>query len=102
MPRYRPLLFGTLPAFSRIFPILSREVHGKPLVYLDSAATTQRPVSVVEAVRKFDLTHNANVHRGVHLLSQEATQAYEGRAREGAAFSERRVCPRDSVCAGHD
>ena len=63
------------------FPILSREVHGKPLVYLDSAATTQRPVSVVEAVRKFDLTHNANVHRGVHLLSQEATQAYEG-ARE--------------------
>lgn len=63
------------------FPILSREVHGKPLVYLDSAATTQRPVPVVEAVRKFDLTHNANVHRGVHLLSQEATQAYEG-ARE--------------------
>src|SRR5690606_32071473 len=59
------------------FPILSREVHGKPLVYLDTAASSQRPLTVIEAIDQFYRKHNANVHRGVHLLSQEATDIYE-------------------------
>jgi cysteine desulfurase/selenocysteine lyase len=63
------------------FPILSREVHGKPLVYLDSAASSQQPRAVIEAVSHYAQTTHSNVHRGVHLLSQLATDAYEG-ARE--------------------
>jgi cysteine desulfurase/selenocysteine lyase len=59
------------------FPILQRTVHGKPLVYFDSAASAQRPLAVIEAVNSFYLNHNANIHRGVHLLSQEATEDYE-------------------------
>jgi cysteine desulfurase/selenocysteine lyase len=60
------------------FPILTREVHGKPLVYLDTAASAQRPLAVIEATDRFYRMHNANVHRGVHQLSQEATDIYEG------------------------
>jgi cysteine desulfurase/selenocysteine lyase len=63
------------------FPILSRTVRGRPLVYLDNAATTQKPVSVVEALARYYTDLNANVHRGVHELSELATDAYE-RARE--------------------
>ncbi len=63
------------------FPVLSREVHGKPLVYLDTAASAQRPDVVINAVTDFYNNHNANVHRGVHLLSQEATELWEA-ARE--------------------
>jgi len=59
------------------FPILSRTVHGKPLVYLDTAASAQRPLAVIEATDRFYRQHNANVHRGVHTLSQEATDLYE-------------------------
>ena len=59
------------------FPILKREIHGKPLVYLDNAATTQKPLAVLEAERYYYEHHNANIHRGVHQLSQEATDAYE-------------------------
>jgi cysteine desulfurase/selenocysteine lyase len=59
------------------FPILTREVHGKPLVYFDTAATAHRPRAVIEAVSGFYRDHNANIHRGVHTLSQEATEAYE-------------------------
>ena len=59
------------------FPILSREVHGKPLVYLDNAATTQKPLCVLDAMREEYLNANANVHRGVHYLSQRATELYE-------------------------
>jgi len=59
------------------FPILAREIHGKPLVYLDTAASSQRPLAVIEATDQFYRWHNANVHRGVHLLSQEATDIYE-------------------------
>jgi cysteine desulfurase/selenocysteine lyase len=59
------------------FPILARTVHGKPLVYLDSAATTQKPRAVIDAVSRFYEETNANVHRGVHLLSERATQAYD-------------------------
>ncbi len=63
------------------FPILSREVHGRPLVYLDSAASSQQPRAVLEAIEYYGTHLHANVHRGVHALSQEATAAFEG-ARE--------------------
>lgn len=77
------------------FPILTRKVHGKPLVYFDTAASAQRPLAVIEAIDSFYRQHNANVHRGVHLLSQEATDLYEA-ARRGLtrfinAASEREV-----------
>ena len=63
------------------FPILSREVYGRPLVYLDNAATTQKPLCVLDAMRQEYLNVNANVHRGVHYLSQQATDLHEA-ARE--------------------
>lgn len=65
----------------RDFPVLTRQVHGKPLVYLDSAASSQRPASVIAAVDDYESRHHSNVHRGVHQLSQEATQLFE-QARE--------------------
>ncbi|MEO8063175.1 MAG: cysteine desulfurase [Pseudomonadota bacterium] len=65
----------------RDFPILRREVHGKPLVFLDSAASSQRPASVIAAVDRYETYSHANVHRGVHQLSQEATGLFE-QARE--------------------
>jgi cysteine desulfurase / selenocysteine lyase len=61
----------------RDFPILSRRVHGKPLAYLDNAATTQKPVVVLETVKRFYEDSYANIHRGVHFLSVEASEAYE-------------------------
>src|SRR5690349_3540716 len=63
------------------FPALQQTVHGKPLVYLDNAATTQKPRQVIDAIRRYYEEDNANVHRGVHALSERATAAYEG-ARE--------------------
>lgn len=63
------------------FPILDQEVNGKPLVYLDSAATSQKPVQVIEALNKYYREYNSNVHRGVHTLGTKATDGYEG-ARE--------------------
>ena len=68
------------------FPILTRQVHGKPLVYFDTAASAQRPLAVIEATDRFYRRHNANVHRGVHLLSQEATDLYEAARRSLARF----------------
>lgn len=59
------------------FPILSREVNGKPLVYLDNAATTQKPSIVIEAIKHYYTYENANIHRGVHYLSEVATELYE-------------------------
>jgi cysteine desulfurase/selenocysteine lyase len=59
------------------FPILRRQVHGHPLVYLDNAATTQKPESVLAALQHYYSSCNANVHRGVHTLAEEATAAYE-------------------------
>ncbi|HLF30000.1 MAG TPA: cysteine desulfurase [Xanthomonadales bacterium] len=70
----------------RDFPILSRQVHGKPLVYLDTAASAQRPLAVIEATDLFYRLHNANVHRGVHTLSQEATDLYESARAALAGF----------------
>jgi cysteine desulfurase/selenocysteine lyase len=59
------------------FPVLKQTIHGKPLVYLDSAATAQKPYAVIEAIRKFHEVDCANIHRGVHELSQRSTEAYE-------------------------
>jgi cysteine desulfurase / selenocysteine lyase len=64
-------------AVRRQFPILSRSVRGKPLSYLDNAASAQRPLSVIGAVDDYERHHHANIHRGVHTLSQEATALYE-------------------------
>ncbi len=61
----------------RDFPALSRKVHGKPLVYFDNAATAQRPRAMIEATRRYYEEYNANIHRGVHTLAEEATEAYE-------------------------
>ena len=59
------------------FPILKREVNGRPLVYLDNAATSQTPIQVIDCIVDYYQNLNANIHRGVHTLSQEATDAYE-------------------------
>src|SRR5690606_13718364 len=59
------------------FPILSRKVNGKPLVYFDNAATSQTPTHVINTIVDYYSTYNANIHRGVHPLSQEATDLYE-------------------------
>lgn len=68
------------------FPILKTQVYGKDLVYLDNAATTQKPVQVLDAVTAYYEGYNSNVHRGVHLLSQQATAAYEGARKKVASF----------------
>jgi cysteine desulfurase / selenocysteine lyase len=68
------------------FPILSREIHGKPLVYLDSAATSQKPRQVIQSVVDYYEQHNANIHRSVHTLAEEATKAYEDARAKAAAF----------------
>ena len=70
----------------REFPILTSIVHGKPLVYLDSAATSQKPQAVIDAMSHFFLKENANVHRGVHTLSERATDAYEGARAKAQGF----------------
>ena len=68
------------------FPVLDRRVHGRPLVYLDNAATSQKPVAVLDALRDYYEQHNANVHRGVHVLAEEATALYEGAREKTARF----------------
>jgi cysteine desulfurase/selenocysteine lyase len=68
------------------FPILARQIHGKPLVYLDNAATTQKPRCVIDAISNYYTDYNANVHRGVHELSAVASEAYEGARQKVAAF----------------
>src|SRR3990172_656187 len=68
------------------FPILRQQVHGKPLVYLDNAATSQKPKVVIDSVTQYYLAENSNVHRGIHLLSERATQAFEGARAKVARF----------------
>jgi len=68
------------------FPLLRRSVNGKPIVYLDSAATSQKPQQVIDTISEFYATTNANVHRGAYTLSDEATNAYEGARAKVAAF----------------
>ena len=70
----------------RDFPVLDQQVHGHPLVYLDNAATTQKPLAVIEALERYYRTDNANVHRGIHELSNRATAAFEAARRRAARF----------------
>ncbi len=70
----------------RDFPILSRKVHGKPLVYFDNAATTQKPKSLISALSAFYENHNGNIHRGAHTLSEEATTLVEESRQKTASF----------------
>jgi cysteine desulfurase/selenocysteine lyase len=90
-PAVAPFLHRSSPPFDleRVradFPILGRRVRGKPLVYLDNAATSQKPQSVIDAVTRFYSTENANIHRGVHYLSERATVAYDAVREEVARF----------------
>lgn len=73
-------------AIKKEFPIFDRKVNGKPLVYLDNASTTQKPRAVLDALVEYYSTMNANIHRGVHTLSEEATAAYEGVREKVAKF----------------
>ncbi len=73
-------------AVRKDFPVLQRQVHGRPLVYLDSAATSQKPTVVIDAMARFYEEINANVHRGVHALAEESTEAYEGARAKIARF----------------
>ena len=68
------------------FPILKRKINGKPLVYLDNASTSQKPMAVLSALQKYYTTSNANIHRGIHTLSEEATAAYENTRKKVAKF----------------
>src|SRR5262245_41026328 len=81
-----PSLTLDVTAIRAEFPALDQRVHGRPLVYLDKAATTQKPRAVIEALRRYYEVDNANVHRGVHLLSQRATDAYEAAREKICAF----------------
>ena len=83
-------------AIRREFPILGRTVHGTALAYLDSGASAQRPRSVIAAVDEYERMHHANIHRGVHTLSQEATALYEGARERIARFINARS-PREIV-----
>ncbi|MEB3359985.1 MAG: SufS family cysteine desulfurase [Synechococcales bacterium] len=77
----------TLAAATRPdFPILHQTIHGKPLIYLDNAATSQKPTAVLEVLERYYKQDNSNVHRGVHTLSARATDAYEGARDKVAAF----------------
>ena len=71
------------------FPILDQQVHGQPLIYFDNAATTQKPRAVLDALRHYYEHDNANVHRGIHELSNRATAAFEAARTRAALFSTR-------------
>src|SRR5438132_4776355 len=89
-------------SFREDFPILREQAHGHPPIYFDSAATSQKPRAVIEALRHFYEHDNANVHRRLHTLSSRATEAYE-KARQrvaddiGAASAEELVCTRGTT-----
>src|SRR5438093_76653 len=68
------------------FPILDQKVHGQPLIYFDNAATTQKPLAVLDALRHYYERDNANVHRGIHELSNRATAAFEAARSRAAEF----------------
>src|SRR3990170_3049583 len=80
---------GVLRGFEQVredFPILKRQVHGKPLTYLDSAATSQKPRQVIDAVSDYFSRYNANVHRAIYALGEEATRESEGAREKVAEF----------------
>src|SRR6478672_8748835 len=74
------------PTLRQDFPILAQEVHGRPLVYFDNAATSQKPRQVIEALSRYYERDNSNVHRGIHELSNRATTAYENARVRTAQF----------------
>src|SRR5215831_12382906 len=76
-PRVAPVSKFDIDKVRRDFPILNQKVYGKPLVYLDNAATTQKPLAVIEALEHYYRHDNSNIHRGVHALSERATEHYE-------------------------
>ena len=78
------------------FPILARQINGRPLVYLDNAATTQKPQAVIDALVRYYSTSNANIHRGLHTLAEEATAAYEA-VRGGTARFINAPSPREVI-----
>ena len=78
------------------FPLLAREINGKPLVYLDNAATSQKPASVIEAIDSYYRHSNANIHRAVYDLGEESTALYEGAQAEGRRLHRRRSSRRRS------
>jgi cysteine desulfurase / selenocysteine lyase len=80
-----PTLPRSLDEIRAEFPILGREIHGEPLAYLDNGATSQKPLAVIEALDRYWRSENANVHRGVHTISEEATSLYEEARRTLAA-----------------
>jgi len=84
-------------AVRRDFPILQRQVHGKPLVYLDNAATSQKPRVVIDALVRYYESYNANIHRGLHTLAEEATDAYEGARAKVARFIKSHYGPESVV-----
>ena len=73
-----PASIASTPNWRADFPALDQSVHKQPLVYLDSAASAQQPAAVIDAVADYQRRDHANVHRGVHYLSQVATEVYEG------------------------
>ena len=86
----------------RDFPVLKREVNGHQLVYLDNAATSQKPVQVMAEITRFYRDSNANIHRGVHTLSVEATEQYEAVPRAGPGLHRRTLGRGDRLHAQHD
>src|SRR3989339_1606123 len=68
------------------FPILQRKIHGKPLIYFDNAATSQKPRQVIEAMNDYYKNHNANIHRSIHQIGEEATELYEKAHEKTAEF----------------
>ncbi|MDW8308579.1 MAG: aminotransferase class V-fold PLP-dependent enzyme, partial [Verrucomicrobiales bacterium] len=88
-PPPAPRTRAARPDWERVradFPILDQQVHGQPLIYFDNAATSQKPRAVIEALRRFYERDNANVHRGIHELSNRATAAYEAARARVAQF----------------
>jgi selenocysteine lyase/cysteine desulfurase len=90
-----------LAAAADTFPVLAQTVHGQPLAYLDNAATTQSPQPVLAAMRHFEAHDRANIHRGVHTLSQRATDAFE-QARSTLKPMSAPMPARTGVHLGHD
>ena len=84
-PSVQPAIFN-VESLRKDFPILDQQVHGHPLVYLDNAATSQKPRAVINALSRFYENDNANVHRGIHELSRRATEAYEAARVRAASF----------------
>ena len=91
-PIHEPAVAFDVERIREDFPILQRSVRGKPLVYLDNAATTQKPRPVLDTLERYYAHGNANIHRGVYLLSEEATAAYDAARQKVQAFINARTC----------